>query len=922
MNRFLAALGLASRVLAGLLITLSSAHALTLTVSNTNDSGPGSLRNAIIVANVLPGLDVINFMIPGAGEHVILLFSELPAITDPVQIDGYTQPGSSRNTLADGYNAMVNIVLEGAIILPPPGFQTYGLTFRDGSDGSRVSGLKIQRFSLGLVLANVGNIRVDGNKILDNALNQVLVSGANNVIGWGVPGARNLIGGMPDAVTVVGDGNSIKNNYIGFADIRGNEGVKVDAGPSGITVYFGMIGVMYHSSVIAGTDLVCDPSGLCGKGFQSNHHQIGGLERGEGNVIVGQTLAGILSLGTSKGNRGNASMRIDGNRLGANFDGSRPPGFANNFGVFLHHGDASMITVQQNTITDGVAGIVVQGKPSISGARLTQNRIVGQSLQAIDLGNDKRDTNDKLDPDFGDNGKQNFPVITGLLGSGGGNLASTPLSSFILEFFQSGICKNPETDTYLGSISVTTDASGNAPINAPISNFPGGFLTATATDKGGNTSEVSDCFQVPVAKLATKTRISMYQSPLRFGEWSSAYTVDVVGSGGASTPGGSVQLLKADANGAWVWFATAPLSGNQAFLNNLPSGTTPGTYRVKAKYMGDATFDPSESYEVVVVVYDVKHTFESATSDVLRAGFQGNAPQPGTYEILRGSDLANGNTTTWTNIGLPASKRIVASGKYVYGWGPSIFLVSDSIGIMTLAHFESGALVEGPVTGWLGGTVVETGRFFHGDQHGIVVATSLKRFEARLLYDDFDLGKFAVTQTALLRDATNEPGVNTISIAAIGDFDGDGNDDIIWDVNNGTLEMWLMDGAVMKSRAAIAPPITTVNGFAIPFAIAAVGDFDLDGRFDIVWRGGNYYYVAVMNGATPKVQPAAPILITSDWKIEVAADYDGDGITDLLWRNTLSGANALYLMVGPSQPPGNRIIPVAAFPLGSDFIDP
>src|SRR5437016_5283227 len=88
----------------------------TFTVLNTDDSGPGSLRQAITDANATPnagGADQIHFNISGAGVHTISPASALPAITDPVVINGYTQPGASPNTLNIGDNAVVLIELNG-----------------------------------------------------------------------------------------------------------------------------------------------------------------------------------------------------------------------------------------------------------------------------------------------------------------------------------------------------------------------------------------------------------------------------------------------------------------------------------------------------------------------------------------------------------------------------------------------------------------------------------------------------------------------------------------------------------------------------------------------------------------------------------------------------------------------------------------
>src|SRR5438874_6396631 len=89
------------------------ASAATFTVTNTADTGVGSLRQAIIDANNNAGADTIAFLIPGVGVQTITPASPLPTITDAVTIDGYTQPTSSMNTLANGDNAVVRIDLNG-----------------------------------------------------------------------------------------------------------------------------------------------------------------------------------------------------------------------------------------------------------------------------------------------------------------------------------------------------------------------------------------------------------------------------------------------------------------------------------------------------------------------------------------------------------------------------------------------------------------------------------------------------------------------------------------------------------------------------------------------------------------------------------------------------------------------------------------
>src|SRR5262249_5589001 len=84
----------------------------TFTVLNTQDAGDGSLRWAITSANANPGADRIEFNIGGGGVRKIALNSALPAITDTVTIDGYTQTGARKNLLGDGQGTDANLTLE------------------------------------------------------------------------------------------------------------------------------------------------------------------------------------------------------------------------------------------------------------------------------------------------------------------------------------------------------------------------------------------------------------------------------------------------------------------------------------------------------------------------------------------------------------------------------------------------------------------------------------------------------------------------------------------------------------------------------------------------------------------------------------------------------------------------------------------
>jgi hypothetical protein len=110
-----------------LLFAVGSSSAVIFTVANTNDSGAGSLRQAITDANNTAGADTIMFNISGASVHTITPLSVLPDITEAVTIDGYSQPNSSMNTLANGDNAVMLIQLNGATVEASQGLLS-GLT--------------------------------------------------------------------------------------------------------------------------------------------------------------------------------------------------------------------------------------------------------------------------------------------------------------------------------------------------------------------------------------------------------------------------------------------------------------------------------------------------------------------------------------------------------------------------------------------------------------------------------------------------------------------------------------------------------------------------------------------------------------------------------------------------------------------------
>jgi Calx-beta domain-containing protein len=191
----------------------SAAGAATgFVVTNTNDSGPGSLRQALLDANANAGADVITFSI-GSGTQRITILSLLPAINEAVTIDGTTQPGFAGTPLIE--------------LTPEPNLLGDGLVITGGN--SIVRGLVLNRFrGHAIRLETGGGNIIEGNYIGTDAagavsafnyLNGVFISGSSgNVIGGNTAAARNVISGnLGNGISIAsgGTGNTIKGNYIG-----------------------------------------------------------------------------------------------------------------------------------------------------------------------------------------------------------------------------------------------------------------------------------------------------------------------------------------------------------------------------------------------------------------------------------------------------------------------------------------------------------------------------------------------------------------------------------------------------------------------------------------------------------------------------------------------------------------------------------
>jgi hypothetical protein len=276
-------------------------EAATFVVTNVNDAGTGSLRQAILDANATPGADTIAFNIPGTGVKTIAPLSDLPQVRDTVTIDGTTQPG---------YAGSPVIELTGGDAIG------VGVRLSIDADGSIVRGLCINRFTAdGIYAFMADDLVIEGNYVgTDPAGTQargnggfgIYVENSNNArIGGTTVAARNVLSGNDlDGVRIVSSpvsgssgGHLVQGNYVGTT-ASGTQALP-GAGPYGAGVV-----IIAPNSTVGGTTVAA-------RNIVSGNRSVGvsvmfysfaedGNTLVQGN-FVGTDVTGTLDLGNGWG---------------------------------------------------------------------------------------------------------------------------------------------------------------------------------------------------------------------------------------------------------------------------------------------------------------------------------------------------------------------------------------------------------------------------------------------------------------------------------------------------------------------------------------------------------------------------------------------------------------------------------------------
>ncbi len=394
-----------------------------------------------------------------------------------------------------------------------------GIYIGFASNGATVQGNYIGLAADGITALgnNQAGIRVDGNStatlIGTNAdgnndaaeRNVISANGTHGVLLWGDGGttiAGNYIGTNAAGTAAVGNtlngvaiyGGSTNNRVGGAAAGAGNvisgnldDGIAIaDAGTNSNQIQGNAIGLN-----AARTGLLGNGSTGIWVGSGASNNTIGGTVAGAGNLIGGSLYGAVEFNGV--GTSGNA---LWGNTLGT--DTTLTALFGNGTGVDVAAGASNnriggTLAGEGNVIANNrFEGVKIDGVATV-GNPVLGNRIFGNGQLGIDLvGNGVTPNDGGTDADNGPNGLQNFPILTNAQLNAAGQLTITGVlnskanQQYRIEFFSS-----PTTDgsghgegrTFLASLNVATDASGNAAFYTPLGLVvpAGSFISATAT---------------------------------------------------------------------------------------------------------------------------------------------------------------------------------------------------------------------------------------------------------------------------------------------------------------------------------------------------------------------------------------------------------------------------------------------------------
>jgi hypothetical protein len=416
------------------------------TVTNTNDSGPGSLRQAITDANSNPGPDTINFRITPGGLQKIVALTDLPTITDPVTIDGTTQPGFSGTPIIELDSGLTRI----------DDLNDHGLVVTAGQ--SVIKGLILNFWQVGITLST------NGNNLVTNDYVGVDAAGTH-----GFDDSGNIVGIRID----LGSSNNTVSNCV----ISGNV--------FGVTINFDTpTGPAANGNVVTGcfigtdkTGTVAVPNGLAGASFVLNGKPVtipplgGGIviAANSSNNFIGPTTSGgpnVISgnnnLGISIGGDFTENNLVQGNLIGTDVSGTKALGNQLD-GVRISSG-ASGNYIGGTTFgagniisSNGRDGVALDGAGTV--INFVQGNLIGTGKFDEPLGNGRNGVTISGSASANEIGSPSVPTPNGFV-QGASNVISNNGQDGVL-ITDSGTLQNFVTGNFIGTDNAGLVASPN-----------------------------------------------------------------------------------------------------------------------------------------------------------------------------------------------------------------------------------------------------------------------------------------------------------------------------------------------------------------------------------------------------------------------------------------------------------------------------
>jgi fibronectin type 3 domain-containing protein len=705
-----------------------------IVVTNTNNDGAGSLRQAIIDANSTAEKSIIEFDIPGDGPHRVEPTSRFPQIVNPIVIDGTSQPGwevGNPVIVIDGSDAPIRIegfnLVNNAHESEIRGLVIVG--YRPGDDGMNGFAI-VAETNNNIFEGNFIGIDADGETAIPNSRGIQIMNASNNLIGGTTAEARNVISGnLSIGVAIFGDqerpgpnsfdnkiiGNYFGTNAAGTSAVGNNDNIQVSQGATN-TIIGGLVpeerniisGANFRGIVIASpgtenTQVIGNFIGtdVTGTNAVPNTNRAINLLQGVSNTIIGGTEEGARNI-------------ISGN---------------SSYAIAFQFSDASpgTIPVNNNVVVGNYIGVDVTGTTALPNndgilfSGLSENNVIGGDTPAernIISGNTR------FGIQFtGINSKENL-VIGNYIGTDPDGSSPIPNGTGI--FFFTGANNNTIGGSAPGEGNLISGNSQGIVFNEASDNIViGNFI---GTDSEG-TGALSNSFGISISNGSTNNIIGGADPVLK----------NIIS--GNSSVGINISQATTQGNQILGNHIGIDISG----MESLPNGSNGIQLSGVSNTIHGNVISANSGTGVSVLIGGDDNII---TGNYIGTNANGNAAMPNgaTGIWIRG----NGNTVG----GVTSADRNIVSGNNqggirLFNFGTQVsdnvitgnFIGLAANGTTPLANNGSGIFIDTGSNNIIGGEESGAGNVISGNnQHGIQIlnaASSGNRIEGNLIGTDF-----------------------------------------------------------------------------------------------------------------------------------------------------------------------------------------